>query len=94
MSPPILTNLPEGLPATTSNIPALKQWLVDYYAASVFKTCEHQPQLMIKCEPLELLVDPDEKVTAVHKPDLVPIHWQEQLPGLRTESANQSLGKS
>ena len=33
----------------------------------------------MKCEPLELHVNPDAKPVAVHKPGLVPIHWQEQV---------------
>ena len=79
MPPPIPTKLPEGLPATTANTPALKQWLIDYYAASVFNTCDHQPLPMMKCELLELHVDAEVKPIAVNKPGLVPIHWQEQV---------------
>ena len=30
----------------------------------------------MKCEPLKLLVDPNATPTAVHKPAIVPIHWQ------------------
>ena len=34
---------------------------------------------MMKCEPLQLHVDPDAKPVAIHKPALVPIHWQEKV---------------
>ena len=32
----------------------------------------------MSCEPLQLHVDPNAKPIAVHKPALVPIHWQEK----------------
>ena len=77
--PPIPTALPPGLSATADDVPALRQWLLDHYAASTFNKCEHQPLPMMNCEPLELHVNPDAKPVAVHKPGLVPIHWQEQV---------------
>ena len=77
--PPIPTELPTGIPATEDNVPTLKQWLLDYYASSAFNVCEHQPLPMMKCEPLELYVDPAAKPVAIHKPALVPIHWQEKV---------------
>ena len=75
----IPSSLPPGLSASNKDLPALKQWLLDHYAASTFNTCEHQPLPLMKCEPLELHVDPEAKPIAVHKPGLVPIHWQEQV---------------
>ena len=33
----------------------------------------------MKCEPLPLHVDPDTRPVAVHKPALVPIHWQDKV---------------
>ena len=75
--PPVPTALPPGITATTDDLPALKQWLLDYYGATTFNTCEHQPLPMMNCEPLELHVDPKAKPTAIHKPAVVPIHWQE-----------------
>ena len=77
--PPVPQQLPPGLPATDENVPALKQWLLDYYSSSTFNTCEHQPLPMMRCEPLELHVDPTAKPVAIHKPGLVPIHWQEKV---------------
>ena len=76
---PIPTKLPAGLTATSENIPALRNWLLEYYAATAFNTCEHQPLPMMKCEPLELYVDPQAKPVAIHKPGLVPIHWQDKV---------------
>lgn len=77
--PPLPTELPQGIPATRENVPALKEWILNYYGASAFNTCEHQPLPMMKCEPLELHVDPDARPVAVHKPALVPIHWREKV---------------
>ena len=77
--PPIPTELPAGLAATKDNLSDLKHWLLDHYASTAFNTCEHQQLPMMKCEPLELHVDPNAKPVAVHKPALVPIHWQEKV---------------
>ena len=79
LPPPKPTQLPEGIAATDENVPALKDWLLDYYASSAFNTCEHQPLPMMKCEPLELHVDPNARPVAIHKPALVPVHWQEKV---------------
>ena len=77
--PPLPTKLPTGIAATRENVPELKEWLLQYYAASAFNTCEHQPLPMMKCEPLELHVDPTAKPVAVHKPAVVPIHWRNKV---------------
>ena len=77
--PPIPTSLPDGLSGSDEDVPALKQWLVDYYAGSAFNVCEHQPLPMMSSEPLELHVNPDAKPVACHKPALVPIHWQDKV---------------
>ena len=75
--PPLPTRLPPGI--DPKNVPALKQWLLEYYGSTAFNTCEHQPLPMMKCEPLELHVDPTAKPVAIHKPALVPIHWQDKV---------------
>ena len=53
--------------------------MIDYYSSTTFNVCEHQPLPKKKCEPLELHVNPDAKPVAIHKPALVPIHWQEKV---------------
>ena len=78
-APPIPTTLPPGLTATEKDIPALKEWLLDYYASTTFNICEHQPLPMMKCEPLKLFLNPDAKPVAVHKPAVVPVHWQDKV---------------
>ena len=78
--PPVIpSELPSGITATPDNLPALRQWLLDYYGATTFNTCEHQPLPMMRCDPLELHVDPNAKPTAIHKPAMVPIHWQDRV---------------
>ena len=77
--PPIPSELPLGLKATKENLPDIKEWLLDYYSATAFNTCEHQPLPMMTCEPLRLFVDPNAKPVAVHKPALVTIHWREKV---------------
>ena len=67
-------------PATEENLPQLKQFLMDRYAASSFNTCEHQPLPLLKgSPPLELHVDPTVRPTAVHTPAIIPLHWQESV---------------
>ena len=78
-SPPLPTELPPGLEATEENRLALKQWILDYYAATTFNVCEHQPLPLMNCEPLQLHVDPNGHPLAVHKPAMVPIHWQDKV---------------
>ena len=73
------TCMPPGLEATPENIPALKEWILNYYGATSFNTCEHQPLRMMQGEPMHLHVDPEAKPSAVQKPAVVPIHWQERV---------------
>ena len=77
--PPLPTKLPLGLTATDEHVPRLKDWLLEYYASTAFNVCEHQPLPMMEGEPLKLYVDPDARPVAVHKPALVPIHWQDKV---------------
>ena len=77
--PPLPTCMPPGLEATPENIPALKEWILNYYGATSFNTCEHQPLRMMQGEPMHLHVDPEAKPSAVQKPAVVPIHWQERV---------------
>ena len=77
--PPMPTSLPNGLSPTEDNVEALKEWLLDYYGSTTFNVCEHQPLPLMKCEPLKLHVDPNAVLVAIHKPALVPIHWQDRV---------------
>ena len=77
--PPLPKSLPPGLTATEKDVPALKEWLLNYYGSTTFNICEHQPLPMMKCEPLQLFLNPEAKPVAVHKPAVVPIHWQDKV---------------
>ena len=77
--PPLPTSLPPGLTATETDVLALKEWLLDYYGSTTFNTCEHQPLPMTNCPPLKLFLNPDAKPVAIHKPAVVPIHWQDKV---------------
>ena len=72
---------------TEANVPQLKKFLLDRYAASAFNICEHQPLPYLQgSPPLELHVDPTATPTAVHTPGAVPLHWQQAvLDGLNRD---------
>ena len=73
--PPVLPCEP-----TRENLPILRQYILDRYAASSFNTCEHQPlPLMQSAPPLRLFVDKDATPVAVHSPASVPRHWEAQV---------------
>ena len=58
----------------------LEAWLFVYYKSSTFNVCvHHQPLPMIEGPPLRLMINPDAKPTAHHKPIPVPLHWQHDV---------------
>ena len=57
----------------------LEAWLLEYYKSSTFNVCDHQPLPMIEGPPLRLMINPDAKPTAHHKPIPVPLHWQQDV---------------
>ncbi len=57
----------------------LREWLLDYYGATTVNVCEHQPLPLMKGDPLKLHVDPNATPVAIHKPALVPLHWQDKV---------------
>ena len=77
--PPKPTCLPTDIDNKEEDIPALKQWLLEYYGSSTFNVCEHQPLPMMTGEPLQLYTNPNAKPVAVHKPATVPKHWQDKV---------------
>ena len=77
--PPVPNTLPPGLSGREEDVPALREWLLKYYEASAFNTCEHQPLPMMTGEPLQLHLDPGATPVAVHKPAMVPIHWLDKV---------------
>ena len=92
--PPLPTCLPPGLEAAPENVPALKEWILNYYGASSFNTCEHQPLRMMQGKPMRLHVNPEAKPSAIKKPAVVPVHWQEQVfKGLQRDICLRILEK-
>jgi hypothetical protein len=84
LPPPMPENLP--FPATEENVGRLKQWLLDYYAASTFNVCPHSQLPLMTGPPLALMVDPEAKPVAIHTPIPVPLHWQDEVKaGLDTD---------
>jgi len=77
--PPIPTALPPGLSSVEENVGALREWLLDYYGATTFNVCEHQPLPLMTGDALQLHVDPKAKPVAIHKPALVLLHWQDKV---------------
>lgn len=69
--PPVLPCSP-----IPENLPIIKQYLLDRYAASAFNVCERQPlPLMKNSPPLRLFVDEGAKPTAVGAAGQIPAHW-------------------
>ena len=75
--PPLPTKLP--YPPTERYRDKLQQWLVDYYSASTFNVCEHQPLPMMSGPYMRLMVDPDAEPVAYHTPIPVPVHAQDEV---------------
>ena len=74
--PPMPQELPDGLTGRDKDVPALKEWLLQYYGSTAFNVCEHQPLPLMNCEPLKLYLNENAKPVAVHKPAVVPVHWR------------------
>ena len=68
-----------ALPPSEDNCAKIEQWLLDYYKASVFNTCEHQPLPMMSGPPIRIMVDQNTTPVAHHTPIPVPVHWQEAV---------------
>ena len=75
--PPPPTKLP--FPATDANRQKLQQYLLDYYKAGAFNTCEHQTLPLMDSLPMKLMVDPDAEPVAHYTPVPVPIHWRDAV---------------
>ena len=66
-------------PATEENREKLEHYLREFYKASTFNTCDHQPLPFMNCPPMSLMVDPDAAPVAHHTPVPVPLHWQDDV---------------
>ena len=65
--PSMPQELPDGLTGREEDVPALKEWLLQYYGSTAFNVCEHQPLPLMNCEPLKLYLNENAKPVAVHK---------------------------
>ena len=86
--------LPTELPfdATDENREHLQRFLLEYYKASTFNTCEHQPLPLMNSPPLKLMVDPLAEHVAIHTPIPVPIYYQQQVKaGLDRDGVIESV---
>ena len=77
MPPSKPTQLP--YPVNEANRQHLQQWLLNYYASSMFNTREHQPLPLMDTLPMRLMVDPDATPIAHHSPIPVPLHLQDEV---------------
>ena len=75
--PPKLSSLP--FPCTAENIPEMKKYLLDYYKHSVFNNRSLDPLPEMAGPPLEIHIDEAAKPFVCHKPNSVPIHWDDEF---------------
>ena len=75
MPPPRPAELP--FTPTSENIPAMRDWLLNHFAASVFNKCTHQPMPFMDGPPLAVHISETAEGdnTACHTPATTPIHW-------------------
>ena len=57
----------------------MKEWLLSHYASSTFNKCPHQPLPGMTGPAIRLRVDPKATPKAVHTPETVPLHWQDEV---------------
>merc|ERR1712015_401059 len=58
----------------------LEQFILDYYAISVFNKCEHQQLPILSGEPMQILIDKTRpRPVPANKPSTVPQHWEIQV---------------
>ena len=76
--PPDAPELPPDL--ALHDVSMVEGWLRDFYAASTFNTCEHQPLPMMKgAKPMRIHMREDAVPVAIHRPATIPAHWQEKV---------------
>ena len=83
---------PAQLPfkACPENIPKMKEWLSERYAASTFNKCPHQQLKGVSGPPLELHIDGSVPHRPAHTPAMIPLHYQEEAK--RQLDEDEALG--
>ena len=67
-------------PILPENVGKIRDWILEYYAASSFNICPHQPlPLMTGQPPLRIHVREGTEPVAVHRPSTIPAHWLDQV---------------
>ena len=61
------------------NVGELEQWIVNFFQASAFNTCTHQPMEKMTGEALKVTFKEDYTPHAVHCPIQVPYHWKKDV---------------
>ena len=72
---------PHKLPfeCNESNVPRMRQWLLDRYASSTFNKCSHQQLPLMEGPPISILIDQNAKPVMYNTPATIPIHWMEDV---------------
>ena len=79
VSPPPPPSQPP-CPVTPDNAKFISNWFLNYYAASSFDTCRHQPlPLMSGQPPLRIHVKEGTDPVAIRRPSTIPAHWVNQV---------------
>ena len=73
LPPPTPTIIPFS--ADVANVDKLKQWLLNYYAASTFNTCPRSQLPLMAARSFSLMVNREARTVATHSPIQVPLHW-------------------
>ena len=76
-SPPLPSKIPH-LPSD-ENRGALEKWIVEYFAASAFNTCTHQPMQKMAGDALKISFREDAVPHIAHCPIQVPFHWKQAV---------------
>ena len=72
---------PEALPfaPVEENVERMKAWLIEFFAGFTFNICPHQPQPMMKTEPIRIHIDPNAVPKPAYTAATVPIHLREPV---------------
>ena len=81
--PIVIPSRPDKIPfePLEKNIPALKQWLIDAFANTVFLSSEETLPKM-RCKEHHIHLEEGAVPHAVHSPIPTPHHWREAVPNL------------
>ena len=76
-APPPPTTPP--VPLTEVNRKQLQDYLLEYYASSMFNNCTHQMLPGKAGEPLRVHMDENIPPTVVNRPSTVSCHWEKKV---------------